>query len=300
MSNRIIWLRDLYDHKASFVGGKALQLGELYRNKFPVPDGFVITTNTFTSFLEKNCILSLIDNFLDSFDYHDTIKLNNIAEEIKNSIISSQLSIKDEKNIYESYRMLDNSVAIRSSATCEDGKASAFAGQFSSFLNIKGDIDTLIKIIKKCYASLFNPNAVAYILKKKYNYKTIKMAIIIQKMVNAKKSGVIFTMNPATNKHGEMIVESAEGLGENLVAGKIIPDYYVINKLNDQIKQKKILKNEILSRYELKDIIDLGKRIENHYRAPQDIEWSIASSIYILQTRHITTMKTIKEDQLWV
>lgn len=215
-----------------------------------------------------------------------------------------------EARIIENFEILDcKYVAVRSSATSEDGKEHAWAGQLETFLNI--DKENLIDSIKKCWCSLFSPRAIFYRIKNN-DISNISVAVVVQKMIQSEVSGVAFSVNPTNNKN-EVIVEAVLGLGEAIVSGKVTPDTYTIDKENRNIVHKEIRsqkaklvkineKNEWV-KIEGKDIqkldddtvlklFDLIKKIEEFYGFQVDIEWGIENNkIYILQCRPITTVK---------
>lgn len=215
----------------------------------------------------------------------------------------------------ESYKKLNcKHVAVRSSATSEDGKKHAWAGQLETFLNVNET--NIIENIKKCWSSIFSPRAIFYRIKNN-DTSDITVAVIVQKMLQSDVSGVAFSINPTNNNLDEIVIESVLGLGEAIVSGKVTPDNYIISKKDNRLinkeircqKNKLVKENEINKWIEVKDgnlqklddkmileLSDLVKKIENFYGFPVDIEYGIENGkIYILQCRTITT---IKENQL--
>lgn len=295
----------------ALIGGKAFSLARLYKRNFLIPDAFIITTEAFDYFLgsqldnSKN-ILSQINNNSDYLK----IYLDNIQQKIASGRIPSDLS----EVIYNSFISLNRKfVAVRSSATIEDGSNFSFAGQFESFLGVAEE-DLLAKV-KSCWASLFNHRAIAYLRSKK-NFG--KMAVIVQDMVDADVSGVCFSINPVTNDQNLIIIEAVLGLGELLVQGAIIPDHYRINKETLIIEEKNVNmnlqkerlgldtsiggtkkyyisptnnQNQKLSDERLKEIANVALMVEKFYNRPVDIEWALKDSrLYLLQARPITTL----------
>ena len=202
-------------------------------------------------------------------------------------------------------------MAVRSSAVSEDLEQASFAGQQATFLNVKGEKD-LLKYIKECWASFYTARAIIYRNRNKFNHEP-KMAVVIQKMIDAKKSGVVFTVNPVTKNRNEMVIESAFGLGESIVSGMVTPDNFLIDKLKQEIIKETINEKRIaivklngknktlkldskksnqktLNEKELNHLIKEALKIEKHYKKPMDIEWSIDDKLYILQARPITTI----------
>jgi len=204
-------------------------------------------------------------------------------------------------------------VAVRSSATAEDLPTASFAGQQETFLNIKGN-NNLLESVKKCWASLYTARAIYYRTKNNFPHEKVYIAVIVQKQIHSDKAGVIFSVNPVSNDENEILVEAGFGLGEAVVSGSITPDSYILNKDSLTLKDKKLGDqqwkitldpntgknvrrniepgNQVLNEYELKKLGEITKKIEEHYKVPQDIEFAIEGSrIYIVQSRPITTLK---------
>ncbi|MBI2101205.1 hypothetical protein HYT53_01215 [Candidatus Woesearchaeota archaeon] len=305
----VLWFEDIKKKDTVSVGGKAANLGELY-SKFPIPDGFCITVKFFDDFLQSTDIKDKILELLKKLDAKKSENVDNISNKIKNLITKQAIPNNLRISILENYMKLGGFVAVRSSAVAEDLKQASFAGQQSSFLNVKGK--NLIKYIKKCWASFYNSRAIIYREKNKFSHAP-SMAVVIQKMVNAKKSGVIFTVNPVNKNKNEMIIESIFGLGEAIVSGIVTPDHYAIEKKNlkivkEIINEKKIAilrtngknktikldakkaNSKTLNFNELKQLAKEALKIEKHYKKSMDIEWAIDDKLYILQARPITTL----------
>jgi len=203
-------------------------------------------------------------------------------------------------------------VSVRSSATAEDLGDASFAGQQESFINVKGNQD-LIEKVKRCFASIFTARSIFYRKKKGFE-DLVGIAAIVQKMVNSDKSGVIFSKNPVKN-NDEILIEAVFGQGEGIVSGKIKPDQHILTRefklVQEKISDKKLAiirtsggqtktiqltpeksKQRVLKTYELKQLAEYAIKLEDHYKKPQDIEFSIeGEEIYILQARPITTLK---------
>jgi pyruvate, water dikinase len=334
------WFSEMNKDSGNIVGGKGANLSEIFNLGIDVPPGFVITAQAYRYFIEKSKLDKKIKKLLEKLDYEDTAKLNSITEEIRNLITSAKMPKEMEDEILESYNHLDTSnldqnnyqaldilkstepvfVAVRSSATTEDLAEASFAGQQDSYLNIKGNSD-LIKHIKKCFASLFTSRATYYRNKQGFKYEEANLAVVIQKMVDSEKSGVIFSKDPAYDNEN-IIMEAVWGLGEGIVSGLITPDKYVISRALE-IKDKKIAdkkialtrnsagegiqvdltesksKRQVLKEYEIKKLAQIALELEKHYGLPQDIEFAIErEEIYIVQTRPITTLeKSVGEEK---
>jgi pyruvate,water dikinase len=335
------WFSELDKNSGSFAGGKGANLAEIYNIKVNVPPGFVVTAQAYDYFIEKAGIKQKIDELLSRINYENTDELNETTKQIRELIVNSKLPKEMEDEILESYELLDTGdlkdahgtileilknaepifVAVRSSATTEDLADASFAGQQETFLNVKGNAE-LLKHIKKCFASLFTARATYYRNKKGFEHTKASLAVVVQKMVDSDKSGVIFSKDP-TNKSTNVIMEAVFGLGEGIVSGQITPDKYVVSPdleiLEKTIVEKKIAitrdssgghqlvkltpeksRQQVLKDYEVKRLAEISLRLEEHYKKPQDIEFAIENDeIYVVQTRPITTIgKKLEEKEI--
>lgn len=291
----IVWLKEVNKDDINIVGGKGAQLGELYNNNFPVPNAFIITTNAYKLFIKK---LKINFEQLDKINVENIKQLENISKKIQKKILSASLPKILEKEILAAYSKLQGKVAIRSSATAEDLPTASFAGQQDTYLNVNG-IEKVLEAVQKCFASLFTSRAIFYRVQNNFDHSKVSMAVVVQKMVNAKKAGVAFTINPVSNDKKEIVIESVSGLGESLVSGKTTPDSYVVDKKLNKTKEKNIVNKEILNFKEIKALVKICKKIEEHYKFPQDIEWAIDDKLYIVQTRPITTTNSLYPGAQW-
>jgi len=306
----VSWFKDIRKKNISFVGGKAANLGELY-NKFPIPNGFCITVKAFESFIRTTHTKDKILSLLKDVDINKPNYIDLISNQIKNLLTKATMPKELQINILQNYKKINGFVAVRSSAVAEDLEKASFAGQQATFLNVKGNIK-LVNAVKECWASFYTPRAIIYREKNKFSHKP-KMAVVVQQMVNAKKSGVIFTVNPVNKNKNEMIIEAIFGLGEAIVSGMVTPDHYVIDKKKLNIikevinekrisiirsggRNKKVILNKqkanekTLNEKELHQLIKESLKIEKYYKKPMDIEWAIDGKVYILQARPITTL----------
>jgi len=335
------WFSELDKNSGNIAGGKGANLAEIYNMKINVPPGFVITAQAYDYFIEKARIKEKIQDILSQINYENTKELDDKTKEIRDLIVKAEIPNDLQEEILESYELLDTNniknvrgtileilknsepifVAVRSSATTEDLEGASFAGQQETFLNVKGKSELLINI-KKCFASLFTPRATYYRHKKGFEKVKASLAIVVQRMVDSDKSGVIFSRDP-TNQTEDIIIESVFGLGEGIVSGVITPDKYVLSKdleiLDKKIADKKIaitrnaaggqetirLKEEksrqqVLKEYEIKKLAETSLKLENHYKKPQDIEFAIeGEEIFIVQTRAVTTIgKKLEETKI--
>ncbi|WHE87152.1 PEP/pyruvate-binding domain-containing protein [Lachnoanaerobaculum gingivalis] len=313
---------DIKKEDISLAGGKGANLGELISADINVPKGFVITSDSYKAFLKENGIEEIIRNKLREV-YGDEIKLLKAADCFRELIRSGDFSAETKKLIADKYNSLGENirVAIRSSATTEDLPDASFAGQQESYLNVVGIDDVLLQI-RNCYASLWGNRAVSYRFHQDYDQTSIAIAVVVQKMVESEKAGVLFTVNPLSRNTNEMLINASYGLGESVVSGMVTPDSYIVTKTGKLIettigsKETKIVygnkntveiavdeeaqKKRVLDDNEISGLLDCGLKIEKHYGMPMDIEWAIKdSNIYILQARAITTLrKNTDEDTL--
>ena len=330
----VIWFKDLRKEDVPIAGGKGANLGEMTSAGFPVPPGFVITAQTYKNFIESADIKEDIDDLLKNLNVNDTEQLNAASRAIETMIRSAKISEQVSNEIIEAYNKLSEGsiviagseaevgefVAVRSSATAEDLPGASFAGQQKTLLNVKGKTE-LINAVKECWASLFEPRAIFYRKEKGFDSDKVLISVIVQKMVDSDKSGVMFTVDPVTNDRNKISIDAAWGLGEAVVSGQVTPDHYSVDKnslvvLSKSVSEKTFMytrdietgktkkvtlseetaRKQVLTDDEIKKLAEFGKKIEEHYNFPQDIEWAIEDSeIFIVQSRPITTLKETKE-----
>ncbi len=328
-------LNQLNKSNVHTAGGKGANLGELVKIEMPVPEGFVLLASAFERFLEKTDIDVEIEAMWRKINIKDIESVEENSEIVRALILKAKIPKDLEKEIVENYYKLSNLVpmlrsigtrkknffvAVRSSATAEDSKIDAWAGQLETYLNTTKE--NLGENIKKCWASLYGPRALFYRVKRGLRRKKVSVAVVVQGMVQSEVSGVCFTTHPVTKDKNQMIIEACWGLGEALVSGKITPDSYVVDErnfkildinLNSQermiIRDKKGTKTTIVPKSKVNkqklpknQIIELAKlcqKIEAHYKDPQDIEWAFGKAqakalnknkFYITQSRPITTL----------
>ena len=293
----------------ALVGGKCANLGELISYGMPVPQGFAITADGYKLHIERNSMHEKIGKILSEMDVSNTPSLEGASSKIRAIIEASPLPKELESEIIDAYKALGNklktkdpAVAVRSSATAEDLPGASFAGQQDTYLFIYGE-KALLKYVIKCFSSLFTARAIAYRKEKGFDDRKVYLSVAIQKMVNSKAAGVIFTLEPATGNRDVIVIEGTWGVGETIVQGRVKPDLFVIEKKTMKIAEKNISKKEIMSlrapaeggggflkeipipsdKSEIACISDdqvlaLGKyaqEIETHYGQPMDIEWAL-------------------------
>lgn len=308
---KILWLKNITQKDVPTVGLKGANLGEMY-NIVSVPNGFCLTVNAYDEFLESTNIKEEIFRKLNSFDIN-TEQLNTISSEIRALIDKQDVSNEIIKNVVENYKLLQNKyVAVRSSSTAEDLVNASFAGQYETYLNVKGE-NAIIEAIRNCWSSLFTSRAIFYRQKRGFKHEEVKISVIIQEMITSEKSGIISTATPTDQNKEEMIIESSYGLGKSIVSSQVEPDQYIIKKdsfeiinINIGSKSIAIVKGEngeninikttkkqqdtqLLNTNEIKQLAKTAIKIEQHFKKPQNIEWAIwQEMIYILQARPIT------------
>lgn len=242
------------------VGGKNASLGEMYTSLtgkgLNIPDGFAVTANAYTYFLEKSNLAEKIRKILSSLDTYDLKSLQQKGEEVRKLILGSELpddlkeAVKSAyKNLCRKYGRKNVDVAVRSSATAEDLPDASFAGQQETFLNVKGERQ-LLESCKKCFASLFTDRAISYRVDKGFDHLSVKLSVGVQKMVRSDKgsSGVMFTIDPETGFKDVVFITSAYGLGENVVQGAVNPDEYYVFKPTMKQGFRKVLSKKLGSK----------------------------------------------------
>ncbi|BFI73177.1 phosphoenolpyruvate synthase [Nanoarchaeota archaeon] len=326
----IKWFNELSKNDVNIAGGKGANLGEMTKVGIPVPPGFVLTSEAYWRFVDYNNIRNKIKEILNSIDINNPSQLRKASSQIQELFIKGQIPEDMKNEILDNYRRLSKIfgdepifVAVRSSATAEDLPNASFAGEQATYLNVKGD-EKLLDAIKKCWASLWTARAINYRHTFGFDQDKVALAVVIQRQIFSKKSGVMFTCEPVKNDCSKIVIESSWGLGEAIVSGMVIPDEYIVDKstlniINVKINEKKVmtiydpdsytkevevppdLKNaRVLNDEEIRKLATYGKILEAHYEKPQDIEFAIDDTgIYIVQTRAITTIKkNVKEEKI--
>lgn len=315
----VIDFKNIDKDSLSLVGGKGANLGEMTKAGFPVPGGFAVTVPAYDLFLKENNISEQIYEILSVTDVEDPAQLESASKKIQKIVNNSKFPESVFKDLVKSYRKLGGTfskalVAVRSSATAEDLPGMSFAGQQATFLNIKGEANLQVAV-RECWASLFTPRAIYYRVQNKIKHEKVGISVIVQKMVQSEVSGIMFSIDPVTNRKDRIIIDAVWGLGEMIVQGSYIPDHYVVQKetfaiLSKEVNDQKMqyIKNgqetkevpvptKLQSRIKLTDdqIKTLGKlsqKLQDHYYFPQDSEWALEKGkLYIVQTRPITTIE---------
>jgi pyruvate,water dikinase len=243
----VIWLENVDASKHDLVGGKAAGLGENIKAGIPVPPGFVVTSEAYRCFIQETELTQRISTILkEEIKSGLPEEYERASARIRSLIMRSAIPPSITAAIKQAYRKLakrigvDNPrVAVRSSATVEDLPEASFAGQQDTYLNIQGE-DEVVEHVKLAWASLWTARALSYRDSLNIEHESALMAVVVQKMVNSRTSGVMFTIHPITGDPTKIVIESIWGLGEFIVGGKVTPDEYVVDKETLEITEKRI------------------------------------------------------------
>ena len=332
----IKWFNEINKEDIPTVGGKGANLGELTQRGLDVPPGFCVTSGGYVYFIEHTNLNEKIRERIENLDIEDSIELQKVSSDIRELINSADIPKDLASEIELAYEKLsqdtgvkDLEVAVRSSATAEDLPEASFAGQQDTYLHISGK-EELLDYSRKCWASLWTARAIYYRENQGFNHFEVALSVVIQKMVNSQKSGVMFTANPVNNNIHEIMINASWGLGEAIVSGIVTPDEYIVDKKSKEIIQKHIaekttmivkkdigigtveisvgsyighenINKQCLTDEEIILLADYGIKIEEMYGSFQDIEWGFdkdTKKLYILQSRPITTLKEGKAEKL--
>ena len=314
------------------VGGKNASLGELIKADIPVPAGFSVTTEAYDEFFSGSAMKAKIDKILSKIDPQDMASLEESSKTIRDLMAEGSLPKKIEGEISSNYQALaqvfdtpDLPVAVRSSATAEDMPGASFAGQQDTYLWVSGS-EEVLKKIKLCMSSLFTPRAIAYRIKMGFPHDKVMISIGVQKMVDARAAGVMFTLNPINGDPSKVVIEGNWGLGESVVSGLVNPDRFIVDKITKEIereislkdleciydpKRKEVVHGDIpperreipcVEDEETVELARYAKRGEEYYGCPQDIEWVIDKqkpfpfNIFMVQCRPETVWSQKKRE----
>ena len=315
MKSYVLNFPEIDKTKLELVGGKGANLGELaVIDGIRVPEGFCITTRAYRKFTENNAQLQELLDQLAGLTYSDKDRISQISGHIRSIIENYHLDQEIENEIIAALSTFgeNQAFAVRSSATAEDLPGASFAGQQDTYLNIQGQ-EGILKNVIRCWASLFTDRAVIYRIQNGFDHRKVLLSVVIQKMVMAEASGIMFTADSITSDRKTMSIDAGLGLGEALVSGLVNPNTYKIR--NGEIVAKRIGTQKVQvqpsqgggtkaaeiedSRRNIQVLTDdqilglavLGSKIQDHFGYPQDIEWCLADGeFYIVQSRPITTL----------
>lgn len=311
----IAWFADTTLEHRPMVGGKGGSLGELTQAGIDVPPGFTVRTEAFEAFIRALDAEAPLRALIEALDPDDLPACQQVTAEIRRRIETSELPPAVREAIVGGYRQLvgasDGPVAVRSSATTEDAEDASFAGLQDTYLWVIG-ADEVLKMVRSCWASLYSVESVTYRRRQNFPEDGVAMGVVIQKMVDARCAGVMFTRSPTTGDRSVVTIEGAWGLGSAVVSGEVTPDRWVVAKITGEIPVRDISDKHVrqiprseggieevetpadlrhapcLSDEELQDLRKIALRTEKHYGKPQDIEWAIehgSNAILLLQSR---------------
>lgn len=287
------------------VGGKCASLGEMTQAGVAVPPGFAVTTDAFAAMLDHHGVRAEIERHMTGLDPDNLDQIDRAAQAIQIRIRSHHLPATVEAAIRTAYAGMgdDMPVAVRSSATAEDLPDASFAGQQDTYLWVQGG-DDVVEKVRDCWASLFTTRAVAYREKNKIPHIDVLMSVGVQKMVNARAAGVAMTLDPGTGDRTRIVIDASWGLGELVVSGLVTPDNFVVEKVLEEILDRKIADKHVelvgdtalgeaverdvcpdrrtqpsLSDDEVMAVAMLAKQLEKQNKCPQDVEWAIDADL---------------------
>ncbi len=317
----VVWLADLGRSDLALAGGKGANLGEMARAGLPVPPAFVVTASTFTEALERGGVREKIAKLMAQANPDDPKGLAESARQMQQLVKQAGLSAPLQAQIRAAYQKLGGGalVAVRSSATSEDSKYTSFAGMHDTYTNVSGDAQLLTRIVD-CWASVYGERVIAYRKSERLEDEPA-IAVIVQRMINSSRSGVIFTVDPTAPAEGRMVVEAIFGLGEGIVSGQLEPDTYTLSRTGPALTQVRVgrkayqivrgpdgqerqavldeaaANRRVLSDAEALELASLALSVESHYGSPQDIEWAEEGGRwYLVQTRPITTLGVVEKN----
>jgi len=243
----ILWFEQLRKEDVPIVGGKNANLGEMLSAGIPVPPGFAVTAYAYKKFLEETGLSEKIAQTLkETIVKGEPQEYEEASKKIQKLIIESPMPKYIEEKIREAYRELNRRlglenvrVAVRSSATAEDLPDASFAGQQETYLNVIGE-DEVVKKVKECWASLWTARAIYYRESKGFDHSKVLISVAVQKMVNSRSAGVMFTLHPVTGDENVIVIEGSWGLGETVVQGRVTPDEIVVDKKTLKITEKRV------------------------------------------------------------
>ena len=305
---KIVGLDTAANIRGMILGAKAVNLIQMARSGLPIPPGFCIPATACRRHLTAAGILLRLTTALPELEKATLEDKQRILADIRKRITDAPLGSGLSDRIANHYRTLNGSpVAVRSSATAEDLPRKSFAGQYDTFLNV-ASLQDCIKAVKKCWASLWTDRAFDYRRQNAIDHIDVEMAVIVQQMIDADVSGIIFTADPLTGNRDKIVIEAARGLGENIVQGKTAPDRCTLRKPRVTIVERTPAQPNTAPCIDdpaAQRLAKLALKIESHFAAPQDIEWAVKDGqIWLLQARPVTTLnrpeqQTHRPRQIW-
>ena len=307
------------------VGGKAASLGELTAAGVPVPAGVVVTTAAFDRAMAMLDPDLTLRGALEQLAPGDAEAIDRVAAPLRDRVTRAELPDVVRDAIADAYAALDPgrdpAVAVRSSATSEDSADASFAGLQDTYLWVRGT-DEVLTHVRRCWASLFSVESVTYRRRLGLPEAGLAMAVAVQRMVDARVSGVMFTCSPVTGDRSVVAIEASWGLGSAMVSGLVTPDSWVVNKITGDVVSREVadklvrhdrdesggvVEREVpehersgpcLSDDRVQQLVEVARVVERHYGVPQDIEWAMPDvdgepgPIRVLQSRPETVWAT--------
>ena len=271
MNEAIVWFGDIDCQDLRVAGGKGASLAAMAAAGLNVPSGFVIRADVMASLMDADALRSCAR----CLDWEGAQALVTGCEPPRD-------------DIGPAYERLGGSVAVRSSACAEDSEEASFAGQQETYLGVEG-VDDVCRRVVDCWASFFSERALFY-RSQKGSLEDLEMAVVVQTMIDAEKSGVLFTVDPVARRRDRILIEAVFGLGEQVVSGEVTPDHYIVDRHGD-VKTERLVHGGVLTRDELKSLVAAGTSLEERFGGPQDVEWAIVGdSLFLLQSRPVTTL----------
>jgi pyruvate,water dikinase len=317
LNNRhVSWFADIGLQDRPRVGGKGGSLGELQRGGLPVPPGFVVTTSAFEQCLDAIERAAPVRTTVAAVDAHDLPAIQAISGTLRTRVTQADLPPQLIEEITAAHAILCGAdpkqpVAVRSSATTEDASDASFAGLQDTYLWVRGAEET-IRMIRSCWASLYSVESISYRRQRHFPEQNVAMAVVVQRMVDARSAGVMFTRSPVTGDRSVITIEGSWGLGSAVVGGEVTPDRWVVGKITGEISTRDISDKAIahlprpdggvesvavvedqrrapcMNDTELQSLREIARKVERHYGRAQDIEWAVdraRGEIYLLQSR---------------
>jgi pyruvate,water dikinase len=320
MTRTVLPFADIGRDDVPSAGGKGASLGELLRAGIRVPDGFVVTTAAFREAM--GALSHEIGRRVSALDPGDADRLATVTAEIRELVESAPLPSALVEAVTTGYGQLcadtgqpDLPVAVRSSATSEDSAEASFAGLQDTYLWVRGG-DSVVEHVRRCWASLYSVESVTYRLRRGIPKTDLAMAVVVQQMVDARSSGVMFTRSPVTGDRSVVAIDASWGLGSAVVSGDVTPDSFVVNKVTGEIVRRTVSRKTRLhepdpggqgvvetdvpahlqdvpsiSADEIAELVAVARQVEAHYGCPQDIEWAVSrtappgENVLLLQSR---------------
>ncbi len=305
----LVWFDRFDDVELTCVGGKSASLGQMAGAGLPVPPGFAITSHVFQAARDSSATADVIRSDLDGLDPDDMADISRRARAVREVIRAWLIPPGIQAEICEAYRALSRQsgrdavpVAVRSSATGEDSPAASFAGEYDSYLWIRGE-DGVLDAVRRCWSSLFTDRAVSYRIRMGYGHLDVEMCVAVQKMVRPRSAGVAFTLDPANGDRSAVAIDSAWGFGEGVVSGEVTPDNFLVDKVlgiitrrtisvkrhayllgdDAQVRPMELTADRAsapsLTDAEVLAVARLARAAEKHYGCPQDVEWAIDTQV---------------------